>query len=125
SDKEKKLFMTRLRHLWGVARHRIPIHSHDKIQQLRIDGKLHIHSGKITDFKEIDDRISVTYFDKKAKRQKAIQVSRIINCTGPDTNLMNLDDGFLKRALLKGILTQDKLKLGIKTSTNTFQILDS
>jgi uncharacterized NAD(P)/FAD-binding protein YdhS len=38
---------------------------------------------------------------------------------------MNLDKSFLKNCLLKGILTQDKLKLGIKTDTESFQIINS
>lgn len=125
SDQEKKVFMKKLRHLWGVARHRLPMHSHDTIQQLRIDGKLRIHSGKIVDLNENDKGVSVTYFDKKEKKQKILQVSRVINCTGPDTNLMNLEDGFLKRGLMQGLLTQDKLKLGISANTQTFQVIDS
>lgn len=125
SDQEKNLFMSRLRHLWGVARHRIPLHSHDKIQQLRIDGKLHINSGKIIDINESNESITVQYFDKKVNELKAINVSRIINCTGPETDLINLDKSFLKNCLLKGILTQDKLKLGINTDTESFHIINS
>ena len=52
---EKQFFMSRLRHLFGVARHRIPLHIYDKIQKLRIDGLLHIQSGKIIDItKELE-----------------------------------------------------------------------
>jgi len=125
SEKERELFMSRLRHLWGVARHRIPLHSHDKIQQLRIDGKLHINSGKIIDITELNESITVQYFDKKENGIKAINVSRIINCTGPETDLTNLDKSFLKNCLLKGILTQDKLRIGIKADTESFQIINS
>jgi uncharacterized NAD(P)/FAD-binding protein YdhS len=125
SEQERELFMSRLRHLWGVARHRIPLHSHDKIQQLRIDGKLHINSGKIIDIVESTESITVQYFDKKENELKVINVSRIVNCTGPETDLMNLEKSFLKNCLLKGILTQDNLKLGIKANTETFQITNS
>lgn len=125
SEQERELFMSRLRHLWGVARHRIPLHSHDKIQQLRIDGKLHINSGKIIDVNESNESITVQYLDKKENELKAINVSRIINCTGPETDLINLDKSFLKNCLLKGILTQDKLKLGIKADTVSFQVINS
>lgn len=125
SDAEKELFMSRLRHLWGVARHRIPLHSHDKIQQLRIDGKLHINSGKILDLTESKDSILVEYFDKKENNTKEITVSRVINCTGPETNLLNLDKSFLKNCLLKGILKQDKLKLGISADIDSYQVINS
>ena len=125
TEKEKDLFMSRLRHLWGVARHRIPLHSHDKIQQLRIDGKLHINSGRIINYTEKPNYIEVEYFDKKENQVKTIITSRVINCIGPETDLMKLDKSFLKNCLLKGILTQDKLKLGIRANTETFQIINS
>lgn len=125
SDTEKKIFMSRYRHLWGVARHRIPIHSHDKIQQLRINDILLIKSGIISNFTEIKpNKILVEYFDKKEKEKKEFEVSRIINCTGPESNLSLLENSFLKNCLLKGILKQDSLKLGIITDTDTYQILD-
>src|SRR5690606_33568762 len=59
------------------------------------------------------------------KRNKSIQVSRVINCTGPETNLMNLNGSFLKKCLLNGIISQDSLKLGIRANTETFQVIDS
>src|SRR5690606_10888784 len=72
-----------------------------------------------------NESIMVQYFDKKKNKDESMKVSRIINCTGPETDLMNLDKSFLKNCLLKGNLTQDKLKLGIKTDTESFQIINS
>lgn len=125
TDKEKELFMSRLRHLWGVARHRIPIHTHDKIQQLRIEGKLYIVAGRISDMCESDKFVLVEYYDKKDNINKKLKVSRVINCTGPETDLMNVDKSFLKNCLLKGIVVQDKLKLGISANTETLQVINS
>jgi uncharacterized NAD(P)/FAD-binding protein YdhS len=125
TEEEKNTFMSRFRHLWGVARHRIPIHSHDKLQQLRIDGKLKINSGRLLNFTETGDGITVDYFDKKDHCNKQVKVSRIINCTGPDTDLKNIENSFLKNCLLKGILQQDKLKLGIVADTTTFQVINA
>ncbi|MFM2214590.1 MAG: hypothetical protein RL427_1853 [Bacteroidota bacterium] len=122
---EKSIFMSKLRHLWGVARHRLPTHTHDKIQKLRIEGKLHINSGKILNFTEGLEGIIVEYFDKKDHTVKTLKVSRIINCTGPETDLNNVEQSFLKNCLLKGILTQDPLKLGITTNTETYQIINA
>ena len=122
SDEEKAFFMSRLRHLWGVARHRIPLHTYDKIQQLRIDGKLHIQSGRIVDFVKQSNAIEVSYFDKKEGTTKSLLVSRIINCTGPETDLRKVEKSFLKNCLLKGDIVQDALKLGINTNTETFQV---
>lgn len=125
NETERKKFMERLRHLWGVARHRFPMHSHDKIQQLRIDNKLLIKSGKILNLTEVSPKhIVVEYYDKKEKELKNFEVSRVINCTGPESNLNLIENSFLKNAMIKGVLKQDSLYLGIVTDTDTFQIID-
>lgn len=124
SIEEKRKFMSRLRHLWGVARHRIPSHIHDWLRQLQIDQKLHIVSGKLLDIEESEGGIQVSYYDKKQKEFKNLEVSRVINCTGPETNLMRIEDNFLKGCFLDGLVTQDELKLGLLTDPKSFEIIN-
>lgn len=125
TNTEKKVFMSRLRHLWGVARHRIPLHIHDKIQQLQIDGRLHVVAGKLLECSEQDEFVSATFLNRKSGSAEKLKVSRVINCTGPDSDLANLDGHFLKNCMLKDILSQDDLKLGIRADTSTFQVFNS
>ena len=124
-QEEKQLFLTRLRHLWGVARHRLPLTIHDKIQQLRIDRNLNIISGKIIDIESIEIGLKIDYFDKKEGATKHLLVQRVINCTGPETDISRLKNGLLKSSLLSGLISQDELKLGIKTNVETFQVYDN
>ena len=124
-QEEKQLFLTRLRHLWGVARHRLPLTIHDKIQQLRIDRNLNIISGKIIDIESIEIGLKIDYFDKKEGVNKHLLVQRVINCTGPETDISRLKNGLLKSSLLSGLISQDELKLGIKTNVETFQVYDN
>lgn len=124
SDKEKALFMSRLRHLWGVARHRIPMDIYEKLQQLRLNGKLTIIAGKLIEIHESNDKITVHFYDKKLHQNETISVSRVINCTGPETDIARLENSFLNSCLQKGIVSQDSLKLGICTNIHTFQVLD-
>lgn len=125
TNEERRVFMARLRHLWGVARHRIPLHIHDRMQQLRIDGRLRIISGRLIDISEENGTVHVEHFDRKRGTTDTLHVARVINCTGPETDLMNLERSFLKNALVKGLLAQDELKLGIRTNTETFAVLDA
>ncbi|QTY26982.1 FAD/NAD(P)-binding protein [Flavobacterium sp. CS20] len=124
SDKEKFIFLRRLRHLWGVARHRLPLQIHDKIQQLKIDGILNVISGQITDIDLNQSQVNVKFYDKAKADFKAINVSRIINCTGPSLDLSKTKNNFLKHCFQKGIISQDRFKLGIKTHTPTYQTIN-
>ena len=124
SDKEKKVFMGRLRHLWGLARHRIPLHIHDYIQQLRIHNKLHIVAGKIIDIERNENDCSVRYYDKRLNQERTIKVARVINCTGPETNLEKAGHLLLKKAIEKGYITQDPLHIGINANPSSFEVLN-
>lgn len=121
---EKAFFMKKLRHMWGVVRSRIPAHIHDKLQQLRIENTLRIYAGRITDIQEEDGIISVSFYNKKTKSTEQIQVARVINCSGPDTDLMRMEKDFLKNCVTRGIAVQDELKLGINARPDTFEVLN-
>ncbi len=121
SIEEKKIFMKKYRHLWGVARHRIPMHIHDKIQRLQIEGRLQILAGKIQNLKEKENSVEVFYTNKE-DLLSSFKVSRVINCTGPESDFDKLHQHFLKGAKEKGILVQDELKLGIQTNVADYRI---
>jgi uncharacterized NAD(P)/FAD-binding protein YdhS len=125
SEAERQQFMARIRHLWGVARHRIPLNTHDKIQQLRIQRRLNIIAGRLLDIYETEKGIEVQFYNKKAGNNETLLVGRIINCTGPDSDISNYESHFLKKCLEKGYIKQDNLKLGIRANTQTFQVLSA
>ncbi|HLP13845.1 MAG TPA: FAD/NAD(P)-binding protein [Flavobacteriales bacterium] len=123
SENEKRLFLSRLRHLWGVARHRIPLHIHDIIQQMRIDGDLKIIAGKLIEIKELDNNVNIRFYNHRKKSEEIISASRVINCTGPESDISRLGQHFLNRCLQAGIIEQDKLKMGINANPETFEII--
>jgi uncharacterized NAD(P)/FAD-binding protein YdhS len=126
SDSEKSFFMRKLRHAWGVARHRIPLHIHDKLQKLQIDLKLKMFSGRISGLSltHTENAFDVKFYNKKTKKEEQITVGRIINCTGPDSNLDFAAPHFLYDLKTQGVITQDFLKLGIEASPISFETIN-
>lgn len=124
THREKDIFMSRLRHFWGVARHRIPLHIHDKIQQLQIERRLHIRAGQLIEMIEVPNGVAVSFLNSKSGQIENVNVSRVINCTGPETDVMQLENSFLKNCWLRGTLTQDHLKLGINADPASYQVID-
>lgn len=124
TDAEKQIFMSRIRHLWGVARHRLPLHLYDKIQRLKLDRRLQMLAGRVRKIEANPDKLRVEYWDKRRNKPLFLEVSRIINCTGPQTDIGRMDDGLLRRCWSKGLLTQDKLRLGIEADPQTYTLVD-
>jgi uncharacterized NAD(P)/FAD-binding protein YdhS len=120
SAAEKQKFMSRLRYLWDTARHRIPMHIHEKLVQLTETGALELNAGKLISITETGNAVKVRFVNHGSGETREITVSSVINCTGPATDLMKTDDNYLKRALQKGIIVQDALLLGILADPATF-----
>lgn len=122
SESQKKNFLSRFRYLWNIARHRIPLHSHDKIQQYRTSGNLQPITGAIVDFNSKGNEIEITYFDKKQKKEQQLLVDRVINCTGPETDFSKLENSFIKNKIQEEFLAQDSMKLGLKSDFANFNL---
>jgi uncharacterized NAD(P)/FAD-binding protein YdhS len=121
---EKKRFLSHIRHLWGLARHRLPVNIHDKIQKMRIDDKLEVIKGKLIDISENDGSITVEYFNKTSNAQEKIQVGRVINCTGPQVNVQKSTNELLYTLVHKGLIQSDIYRLGIVT-TSEYEIVNA
>lgn len=125
SLKERRYFMnSRLRHLWGVARHRLPVHVHDHIQNLRIHGKLIVIAGNIKSIEEHGDDIVVNYYNRKTRENETLHVERVINCTGPESNIKKSQNKLLQNMSKRGIICTDPLELGINTDVHSFKVID-
>lgn len=120
---EKQIFMRRLRHFWGVARHRVPVQVHDLLIRLRLEQKLEIQSGNLLDLLDGGDFVRVHFWNKKTQRKEKIDVSRVINCTGPEGDIARLENSFLKKCLTDGIIKQDPLKLGLEATWPELQVI--
>lgn len=125
SETEKKQFMSRLRHLWGVARHRIPFSNYDIILREQINGGLKIYAGSILDAQITDASISLKFLDKKTRSENHLEIGGIVVCTGPETKIVKSENELLKQLLSDGIITQDTLQLGIRTNTLNFKTVNS
>jgi uncharacterized NAD(P)/FAD-binding protein YdhS len=120
---EKAKFMARVRHLWGVARHRIPFVSYDTIMKEQVNQQLNILAGKITSVQENKDGIEVKIWDKRTKHEVSVMVGAIINCTGPETNITKSNNVLLNQLYAEGIINQDPLFLGISTNCKNYKTL--
>lgn len=124
SKKDKQQFISHIRHIWGVARHRLPLATHTKLMTLKENRQLEIIGGRIIDIKEADGIVSAFIQLKGSSKKRELNVSRVINCTGPQSNYNELKDVFVQNLLAKKIILSSELKMGIETNLKG-QILQS
>lgn len=110
---DKIKFMSHVRHLWGVARHRLPREVHERMMALISEGRIKIIPGRLIDIIDAGEYAEVTLKERKSQSIRKLNVSRVINCTGPKTDLNMIEMPLIKNLLSKGMITSDEMKLGL------------
>jgi len=110
---DKIKFMSHIRHLWGVARHRLPKGIYFQMQDLISKGRLEIIAGRLQELNEVNDNVQVVLKERMSQEKREFTVSRVINCTGPQTDLTKVDKALVVNLLKRGLIIPDEMKLGI------------
>ena len=122
SIKEKQKFLARLRHFWGVARHRLPTRVYDFVQQLKLEGRLKIWSGSLLSISENPGELSVEFHERRSKETQSLSVGRVINCTGPETDIEKMNDSLFENLISSGMITPHPLKLGLEADPRSLLV---
>lgn len=118
TDRDKQRFLTRLRPLWDIHRHRMAPEISLMLQSMISESQLKIHAGKILEYKinkEIK-KVEIYYLDKFSKEVKTITASRVLNCSGLEFDFCQIEDPLLNKLLNDGIIKPDSLSLGFEAS---------
>ena len=85
----------------------------DLLDDLQSDGLVRLHTGGVTRYSESHHRAEVHYQDRQTRTVKTLQVDRVINCSGSETDCRRIDESFITRLFAKGFARPDRLFLGV------------
>jgi uncharacterized NAD(P)/FAD-binding protein YdhS len=112
-QEERARFLRHARPYWEAHRHRIAFEIHNIVSRLMSEGRLTIHAGRIAEYAEVGDQAVVVYRDRKTGTKQSLQVDRVINCTGSESDCRRIDDPLLTSLFLQGEARPDPLFLGL------------
>lgn len=110
---ERQRFLRHIRPFWETHRHRAAPQIAQQIQQLIDSGQLQVIAGRIISFHETASAVQVTIHKRHADRDYSLSVARVINCTGPDTDLSRVNEPLIVNLREQGIIRPDPLGLGL------------
>jgi uncharacterized NAD(P)/FAD-binding protein YdhS len=110
---EKYQFLKKLSAFWDRVRHRLPTQMHNIIEDMRSDNKLVTHKGSVLSAMPKGDKIEVILNSEGAT--KPLTVQRIINCTGPESNITRSSNELLSTLAKNGTICPGPFNLGINT----------
>jgi uncharacterized NAD(P)/FAD-binding protein YdhS len=113
---EKQRFMRHLRALWDVHRHRMPLVSAERIAAARASGQMTVLAGRISGMTPAGSRAEVRYGRRGDGAPKVLTVDRVLNCTGPSSNVARSQNGALLSLLSCGIGRSDTMNMGLEVT---------
>lgn len=113
NDAQRRRFLRHLRPWWDVHRHRIAPEVGKRLRDLMDSGRLVIACGRPTGFDHNGGSVAAEWLPRGAGQPRIGQFARVINCTGPQSNLLQTQDPLLRDLIDKGMACPDPLGLGL------------
>lgn len=118
SESERARFLRHVRPFWETHRHRAAPESATPIAELLGRNELVVHAGRVLGYTESTSGVDVRMLPRGAERDISLHVARVINCTGPETDVRKVEDAFVRRLVQDGVVRPDALGLGLDTDAH-------
>jgi uncharacterized NAD(P)/FAD-binding protein YdhS len=112
-DSERRRFLRHLRPWWDVHRHKIAPAIFDRIEALQQAGKLVIGAAKLVSAEAEGDHAMVRLRARGSDSVETFRAARILNCTGPEMDIVRSGEPLLSDLLQAGRIRADALRIGI------------
>jgi uncharacterized NAD(P)/FAD-binding protein YdhS len=122
--KERRRFLRHARAYWDIHRHRVAPEIASTFSGMIETGQVQIRAGRVASYSETSEAAEVTLRPRGSETTECLRVTRVINCSGPETNCRKIDSPLLASVLAQGLVRQDELGLGLDSSANG-ALLDS
>ena len=112
-DDERLMFLRHFRRYWEVERHRIPPEQAEIVRSAMADGRLQVVRGRLAEAKPLANGTQARVALLTTDGPRAVAVSRVINCTGPETDPFRSRNPLLLDLLAQGAAAADPIGLGL------------
>ena len=112
---ERRRFLRHARPYWETHRHRSSPETAHAIDELVETGRLAIVAGLLEALEDAGSAVVGTLRQRGAPSSETLRVGKVINCTGPDTDLTRVRDPLVAFLRETGSIRPDELGLGLET----------
>lgn len=107
-------FLRHLRPYWDVHRHRLATAVADRIEGLVGKGRLRFAAGKLVKAQVAEHGGVDLYWRPRGEEAPVVtRTARIVNCTGPQGDLLRSSEPLIRQLLADGTIRPDGLRIGL------------
>ena len=110
---ERQRFLRHLRPWWDVHRHRIAPSIAARVEKMIAQGRLEVAAGKIISVKAADRAALLRWRPRGRTSEESVEVRRIVNCTGPQSDITRAGEPLLDALLSAGRIRPDPCRIGV------------
>lgn len=114
NEVERRRFLRHLQVYWDAHRHRVAPESFKAFSAQIEQGRLRPMAGRIQSIERLAKGLRVHVEQRGKSTVETVDVSHVINCTGPNSNLARVDDRLIAQLRQAGLIKLDSLGLGIR-----------
>jgi uncharacterized NAD(P)/FAD-binding protein YdhS len=119
SEAERRRFLRHLRPWWDVHRHRIAPAVGAAVDRLQRAGRLRFAAGKIVAVAPAPGGARIDWRVRGTDRVETIHAARIVNCTGPELDIVRAGEALFDALLVAGRIRPDPCRIGIDTDPDS------
>ncbi len=123
SPEQRRRFLRHLRPWWDVHRHRIAPSIAERIQGMERAGRIAFASGKIASISAAERGAAVEWRPRGSDLVERLETARIVNCTGPQMDIVRAGEPLLDRLLEAGRVRPDVCRIGVDVDSE-YRTLD-
>ncbi len=112
-------FLRHLRPYWDVHRHRLAPAIAEAVDGLMARGRLTIAGGKLVRVAPDGAGAIVDWRPRGQDGVETLRVARIVNCTGPQGDLLRSREPLIRQLLAAGMIRPDTLRIGLEVDAQS------
>jgi uncharacterized NAD(P)/FAD-binding protein YdhS len=112
---ERRRFLRHVRPYWDTHRHGAAPAIGRIIDGLRRDGRLRVRAGRVLRYERDGGSVVAHVRWRGADEIECVRVNRVVNCTGPDTDLTRVKSPLVQHLHRHGMIRPDPLGIGVVT----------
>jgi uncharacterized NAD(P)/FAD-binding protein YdhS len=112
-ERERGRFLRHLRPYWEVHRHRAAPRPAALLERMGKDGELQVIAGRLVAIDSADGGLAVRLRRRGAHDHERMTCGAVVNCTGPCTDVRNLDEPLMNALRWHRLIRADRHGLGV------------
>jgi uncharacterized NAD(P)/FAD-binding protein YdhS len=113
SEAERRRFLRHLRPWWDVHRHKIAPAIFERIEAMQKAARLIVAGARLVSAEPADGQALVRFRPRGSEAVETLRAARIVNCTGPEADIVRSGEPLLLALLDAGRIRPDAFRIGI------------